>query len=275
MRETCRAASQFVPRVSEHVTGNFGICRRSDISLPELSPLYQAACGRNCDCHHRMPQDRRKSGKQPNLDQAKELGTMQLVNTKGPRGQVARTHPQSQEKGSAAVIMKTQVAQLARASAPPDAEIFFDELLSCIPSAASREIPGLSSFFPVIVLVPRSTKLLGVFGKAVDRLKRTSAENIFAFGDVTVNFSAMEVLCKGEPVVLTTKEFKTLKYLIQNTPRVISRDELLNEVWGYENYPCTRTVDNHILTLRKKLEHHPSRPVHVRTIHGVGYKFLP
>ncbi len=140
---------------------------------------------------------------------------MQLVNTKGPRGQVARTHPQSQEKGSAAVIMKTQVAQLARASAPPDAEIFFDELLSCIPSAASREIPGLSSFFPVIVLVPRSTKLLGVFGKAVDRLKRTSAENIFAFGD------------------------------------------------------------NHILTLRKKLEHHPSRPVHVRTIHGVGYKFLP
>jgi len=143
-----------------------------------------------------------------------------------------------QEKGSAAVIMKTQVAQLARASAPPDAEIFFDELLSCI-RVRPQGNSGLSSFFPVIVLVPRSTKLLGVFGKAVDRLKRTSAENIFAFGDVTVNFSAMEVLCKGEPVVLTTKEFKTLKYLIQNTPRVISRDELLNEVWD------TRTIPAH------------------------------
>jgi DNA-binding response OmpR family regulator len=195
-------------------------------------------------------------------------------------------------------IMKTQVAQLAQASAAPDAEIFFDELLSCIPNGASTEIPGLSGFLPVIVLVPgatakergaarkisaamssrggsNTTKLLGVLGKALDRLKRASGENIFAFGDVTVNFSAMEVLCKGEPVVLTTKEFKTLKYLIQNTPRVISRDELLNEVWGYENYPCTRTVDNHILTLRKKLEHDPSRPVHVRTIHGAGYKFLP
>jgi len=50
---------------------------------------------------------------------------------------------------------------------------------------------------------------------------------------------------------------------------------LLNEVWGYENYPCTRTVDNHILRLRQKLERDPSRPIHFRTVHGVGYKFLP
>jgi DNA-binding response OmpR family regulator len=70
-------------------------------------------------------------------------------------------------------------------------------------------------------------------------------------------------------------EFKTLKYLAQNTRRVISRDELLNEVWGYENYPNTRTVDNYILRLRKKLEKDPSRPIHFRTVHGAGYKFLP
>jgi len=194
--------------------------------------------------------------------------------------------------------MKTQVAQLDGVSAAPDAKIVFDELLSCIPGAASRKTPGLSSFLAVIVLVPRpsakdrraarkisaatalregsdTTELLGVLGRAVDRLTHTTADSIFAFGDVTVNFSAMEVLCKGAPVLLTTKEFKTLRYLIQNTPRVISREELLHEVWGYQNYPCTRTVDNHILTLRKKLEHNPSRPVHVRTIHGVGYKFLP
>ena len=80
---------------------------------------------------------------------------------------------------------------------------------------------------------------------------------------------------KGEPVMLTALEFKTLKYLAQNARRVISRDELLNEVWGYENYPCTRTVDNHILRLRQKLEKNPSRPVHFRTVHGAGYKFLP
>src|ERR1700740_2793644 len=79
----------------------------------------------------------------------------------------------------------------------------------------------------------------------------------------------------GWAVILTCKEFKTLAYLIKNPRRVISRDELLNKVWGYENYPCTRTVDNHILKLRRKLERDPSRPVHFRTVQGAGYKFLP
>jgi len=194
--------------------------------------------------------------------------------------------------------MKTPVARFARASVEPDAEVVFDEPLSRVPSVDLKEIERLSRFLPVIVLIPRSTaknkvaprkitvaksssdspdatKLLGVFGKAMERLKSTSAESIFAFGDVTVSFLAMEALRKGEPVALTSMEFKTLKYLIQNARRVISRDELLNEVWGYENYPCTRTVDNHILRLRQKLERDPSRPVHFRTVHGAGYKFLP
>jgi len=69
-------------------------------------------------------------------------------------------------------------------------------------------------------------------------------------------------------------EFKLLRFLVQNAGRVISRDELLNEVWGYDNYPCTRTVDNHILRLRQKLELDPARPVHFHTVHGVGYKFV-
>ena len=177
-------------------------------------------------------------------------------------------------------------------------ELFFDESLSRIPSMDLKEIQGLSRFLPVIVLIPRSaakdqvarhntvatssgessetTKLLGVFGKAMERFKSTSAESMFAFGDVTVSFSAMEVLRKGAPVALRTMEFKTLKYLIQNARRVISRNELLNEVWGYENYcPCTRTVDNHILNLRRKLERDPSRPAHFCTVRSAGYKFLP
>lgn len=85
----------------------------------------------------------------------------------------------------------------------------------------------------------------------------------------------LEVRRKGQPVVLTALEFKALKYFLQNARRAISRDELLNQVWGYENYPCTRTVDNHILKLRQKLEPDPSRPVHFLTVHGTGYKFLP
>jgi DNA-binding response OmpR family regulator len=194
--------------------------------------------------------------------------------------------------------MKTPVAQFARGAVEPDAELSFDESLSRIRRSDLKEIQELSRFLPVIVLIPRSTaknqvalrkitvaksssessdatKLLDVFGKVMERLKSTSAESMFAFGDVTICFSTMEALRKGEPVVLTTMEFKTLKYLIQNARRVISRDELLNEVWGYENYPCTRTVDNHILRLRQKLERDPSRPAHFRTVHGAGYKFLP
>ena len=79
----------------------------------------------------------------------------------------------------------------------------------------------------------------------------------------------------ASPIALTAQEFKTLKFMMQNAERVISRDELLNEVWGYQNYPSTRTVDNHILKLRQKLEKDPANPVHFRTVHGMGYKFVP
>jgi DNA-binding response OmpR family regulator len=143
--------------------------------------------------------------------------------------------------------MKTPVAQFPRASVEPAAELFFDESLSWIPSMDLKEIQRLSRFLPVIVLILRSTaknqvaprkiavakstsegsdatKLLGVFGKAMDRFNSTSAESMFTFGDVTVSFSAMEAPRKGEPVVLTTMEFKTLKYLIQNARRMISRE---------------------------------------------------
>jgi hypothetical protein len=76
------------------------------------------------------------------------------------------------------------------------------------------------------------------------RLRNPNATDRFEFGGVTGCFSTMEIHRNGRPVILTCKEFKTLAYLIKKPWRVISRDELLNEVWGYQNYPCTRTVDN-------------------------------
>jgi hypothetical protein len=96
------------------------------------------------------------------------------------------------------------------------------------------------------------------------------------FNDVCVDFTKMEVSrSSGESIKLTTQEFKTLKCFLLNPDRVFSRSELLNEAWGYENYPSTRTVDNHVLKLRRKFERDPARPVHFRTVHGVGYKFVP
>ena len=96
------------------------------------------------------------------------------------------------------------------------------------------------------------------------------------FEDVCVDFATMEVSrLSGEPIGLTTQEFKTLKCFLLNPDRVFSRQELLTEAWGYENYPATRTVDNHVLKLRQKLERDPARPVHFRTVHSIGYKFVP
>jgi hypothetical protein len=99
---------------------------------------------------------------------------------------------------------------------------------------------------------------------------------IARFEDVCVDFIRMEVSrSSGEPITLTIQEFKTLKCFLLNPERIFSRGELLYEAWGYKNYPSTRTVDNHVLRLRQKLESDPARPVHFLTVHRVGYKFVP
>jgi DNA-binding response OmpR family regulator len=76
-------------------------------------------------------------------------------------------------------------------------------------------------------------------------------------------------------VALTPQEFRLLKYLIQNSHRVITREELLTSVWNEHNPSATRTVDNHVLRLRQKLEEDPAFPIYIRTVHAVGYKFVP
>ena len=101
------------------------------------------------------------------------------------------------------------------------------------------------------------------------------SHEILTFGDARVDFTSMEATRGGAPTTLTTQEFKLLKYLAASPGRVISREELLNEVWGYQNYPSTRTVDNHILRLRQKLEPDPTSPRFLLTMHGAGYKFIP
>ena len=107
------------------------------------------------------------------------------------------------------------------------------------------------------------------------RASRVSPESLFLFEDVIVDFSRMEIIRAGQKIKVTAKEFKTLEFFTKNAERVISRDELLNDVWGYQNYPSTRTVDNHILKLRQKLESDPTNPSHLLTVRGVGYRFVP
>jgi DNA-binding response OmpR family regulator len=95
------------------------------------------------------------------------------------------------------------------------------------------------------------------------------------FDDVVVNFVSYETVKAGQPLEMTRKEYNILRFLSARPGEVVTRDELLNGVWGYESYPTTRTVDNHIAGLRAKIERDPANPQHLRTVHGVGYKFVP
>ncbi|MGH9787429.1 MAG: response regulator transcription factor [Candidatus Acidiferrales bacterium] len=96
----------------------------------------------------------------------------------------------------------------------------------------------------------------------------------FAFENIEVNLRRHEVRRNGEAVPFSTKEFELLKCFLSHPGEALSRDRLLDEVWGYDNYPTTRTVDAHMLRLRQKLEPNPEEPRFFLTVHGVGYKFV-
>jgi DNA-binding response OmpR family regulator len=98
---------------------------------------------------------------------------------------------------------------------------------------------------------------------------------VFDFGDVHLNFRKHQATKAGKPLELSPRELATLLFLIQRREETVTREQLLDEVWGLDNYPFTRTVDNHIAKLRQKIEDSPSDPKHIITVHRVGYKFIP
>lgn len=110
-------------------------------------------------------------------------------------------------------------------------------------------------------------------------LRRTDAPGAdverFTFGEVELDFQRFEARVGDEQIHLSPKEFTLLKFFIQNEGRVVPRNELLDSVWGYDAFPSTRTIDNHVAGLRAKLEIDPAHPQHILTVHGVGYKFVP
>ena len=103
--------------------------------------------------------------------------------------------------------------------------------------------------------------------------KTTEAVEQVAFGDVEMNFKTFEARKSGRSLELSPREFKMMKYFVEHRGEVVTRDQLLDHVWGYEGLPLTRTVDMHIAKLRQKIEDTPSDPHHVITVHRVGYKF--
>ncbi len=182
-------------------------------------------------------------------------------------------------------------------SSPPSA-VVLDLRLTGVPgNDVCREIKKEAPSLPVIVLSAKTDiadkvlllelgaddyvtkpfsprELLARVRAAVRRTSRIDRGELFAFGTISMDFAKMELTRSGQPVSMTAQEFRLLKFFVQNPGRVISRSELLDEVWGYKHYPSTRTVDNHIWKLRVKLEDDPGKPVHFQTVHGAGYKFV-
>ncbi|HEX4770597.1 MAG TPA: response regulator transcription factor [Bryobacteraceae bacterium] len=107
-------------------------------------------------------------------------------------------------------------------------------------------------------------------------LRRAGSETrVLHFGDVEVDLDRRTASSRGLEIKLTPAEYNLLVFFLNNPDRVLSRDVILNSVWGYESYPNTRTVDAHVVRLRQKLEPDSSLPRHFVTVHGVGYRFLP
>ena len=138
------------------------------------------------------------------------------------------------------------------------------------------KVVGLELGADDYVTKPFSIRELMARVKAV--LRRVSPQaagtEVYRFSDVEVNVRNNEVLRGGQPVELSSKEFALLAYFVAHPAETLSRDRLLDAVWGYENYPTTRTVDAHIVHLRQKLEPNPEEPRFILTVHGSGYKFV-
>ena len=203
-----------------------------------------------------------------------------------------------ESEGYAVEIQANGKSALESFQAAPPAVVILDLRLPRLSgSDVCKEIKAQSPSLPIIVLSATSDvsdkvlllelgaddyvtkpfsprELLARVRAALRHTSRTATVSRVNFDGISIDFKKMEVVRDDKIVVLTAQEFKTLQFLVQNADRVISRDELLNEVWGYQNYPSTRTVDNHILKLRQKLERDPASPVHFRTVHGMGYKFV-
>lgn len=109
-------------------------------------------------------------------------------------------------------------------------------------------------------------------------LRRSTPENKtpenYEFDGITVEFKKLDAFRNGCAIGLSVREFEILKFFVEREGQVVSRNDLLDNIWGYDNYPTTRTVDNYILSLRKKIENDTSNPKHIITVHTVGYKFI-
>ena len=138
------------------------------------------------------------------------------------------------------------------------------------------KVVGLELGADDYVTKPFSVRELLARVRAVLRRAQPAAklQTLYAFGDVELDLRSCQVSRRGKVLEFSSKEFELLKYFLVHSGETLSRDRLLEEVWGYEHFPTTRTVDAHIVRLRQKVEPKPEEPRFILTVHGTGYKFV-
>ncbi len=126
--------------------------------------------------------------------------------------------------------------------------------------------------------ITKPFSILELLARINAMLRRSSTNStipdLFQFGNIEINFKKYEASKHGKMLKMSPREYEILRYLLERKGEVVTRDDLLNQVWGYESFPYTRTIDAHIAALRKKIEERPEEPEMIITIHGKGYKFL-
>jgi DNA-binding response OmpR family regulator len=120
----------------------------------------------------------------------------------------------------------------------------------------------------------RALQRRGLSNTPAPKLEEVVVDDLLQIGEVTIDFVRQELIINGNREQLLAREVELLQYFRENEGKVITREMFLNDVWGYDYFPTTRTVDNYILTLRKKIEVNPAEPKHILTVRNSGYKFV-
>lgn len=204
-----------------------------------------------------------------------------------------------EHEGYAVEVASDGVAGLQLATEKTPSVIILDVMLPQLSGIdLCQRLRGAGNLVPIIMLTARSQEIDKVLGLKIGaddyvtkpfsfmellarveallrRLKKSVVEiDRYQFSDIVLDFKKLEATKDGRPLELTAREFELLKFFAQHEGRVVTREQLLDAVWGYENFPFTRTVDMHIAKLRHKIEANPATPRHLITMHRVGYKFV-
>jgi DNA-binding response OmpR family regulator len=143
-------------------------------------------------------------------------------------------------------------------------------------SAESDKVLGLELGADDYITKPFSIReLIARINAILRRVNNIEKDfDTYTFADIKLDFKRLEIIKGKKSLEMSLKEFEIMKFFIKHEGEVVSRNQLLDEVWGYDVFPTTRTVDNYILMIRKKIENNPSVPKHIQTIHSAGYKFV-